>query len=490
MAVVATASAAFGATVDVADDGMLVVDGRRVFIVGLYATPDNPAGLRDAAVSGFNVVKAGRGSTTDLNRLWSVGLWGWATASSGLTRETPWPGTGSQTEGRAAVEDHPAFLLWEQPDEALWSCWWPALEWLRTVGPTRQVARLAALADSDVRRASLIARRQRADEAIRNGDLEAAEEIADSIWLELDGALPKETRSLRDAPACAVARAAELRRAYEALKDGDPCHPVWINHAPRNRRVDIEVFNQAADIVGCDIYPVPERAAGHSDLADQSMTAVGAYTRLMRAAAGGRPVFMVLQAFGWGDLEARHGVRSVQEKPAPSLDQMRFMTYDAIVRGARGVLFWGTRLYDRGSQLWADLCILGLELSEIQDVLAAPDGIPAPDVRLAASWTSEGDGVVVLPKVARGETWYIVVNENREPLEYGVCGIDEPDGTVYKVVGEDRSVLVHSGCLSLPIRGFGVHVLRRAQPKEPEREKSGANEGSMPQRLRASGGRR
>ena len=450
-----------GAEVGIDADGMLVVDGRRVFVVGLYGAPKDPGALRDAAVSGFNLVKTGAGNPLGLDRLWFRGLWGWAGLPVGPGPEAsgssalPWSGVSS------AVREHPALLLWEQPDEALWGCWWPALEWRRTTEPARQSERLAMLPGGDQRKQRLLANRLRADELFRGGDIEAAEVLADELWRELDGALPHEARSLRDAPACAAERAAELRERYGAVKGEDPCHPVWINHAPRNRQSEIEAFNLAADIVSCDIYPVPAGLAGHSDLADQSMTSVGAYTRLMKQAAGGRPVFMVIQAFAWGDLEQRNGVSAVHEKPAPTLEEMRFMTFDAIVHGARGVLYYGTRLSDRGSQVWGDLCLLGTELLALRDVLAAPDAGRAPEVRLGPTWTSDGAGIAVLAKDVNGEPWFVVVNENREPLTYSLCGLSRAAGVVVAEHEGGVVATVADGCALLRIGGYGAQILRQ-----------------------------
>ena len=49
------------------------------------------------------------------------------------------------------------------------------------------------------------------------------------------------------------------------------------------------------------------------------------------------------------------------------------MAYDAIVHGARGILYWGTAYTKRDGTLWGDLLKLVRELADLQRVLSAPD---------------------------------------------------------------------------------------------------------------------
>src|SRR5690606_26326563 len=127
-----------------------------------------------------------------------------------------------------------------------------------------------------------------------------------------------------------------MREGYSLLRTLDPKHPVWMNHAPRNQIAQLMAFNDAADIVGCDIYPVPFSADnGHSDIGLRTIASVGAYTDRMQESAPGKPVWMVLQGFGWSDIQPER--KEFMRRPEGH--ETRFMAYDAIVHGARGILY-------------------------------------------------------------------------------------------------------------------------------------------------------
>lgn len=111
--------------------------------------------------------------------------------------------------------------------------------------------------------------------------------------------------------------------AYRVLRDSDAAweqagHQVWVNHAPRGTlsKPDdfgyLRAFNAGADILSMDIYPVP-RGNGHSALTDQTLSSVGAYTDILYEQVAeererqAKPLWMVLQGFGWSDLDALAG---------------------------------------------------------------------------------------------------------------------------------------------------------------------------------------
>ncbi len=137
-------------------------------------------------------------------------------------------------------------------------------------------------------------------------------------------------------------RPAGLVRAYQKLKSLDPNHPMVIIQAPRSPVADLVPYRPAFDITGVDIYPVSYPPGLHSDIPNRDINVVGDLARKMREAAGGKPCWMTLQV-AWS------GVIPTVEKPEtvprfPSLTQERFMAYEAIVNGARGLIFFGGHL--------------------------------------------------------------------------------------------------------------------------------------------------
>ena len=137
-------------------------------------------------------------------------------------------------------------------------------------------------------------------------------------------------------------RPAGLIRAHQKIKSLDPQHPVVIIQAPRSPVSQLIPYRPAFDITGVDIYPVSYPPQVHSNLPNKDINVVGALARKMHQAAGTKPFWMTLQI-------AFSGVIPTTSKPStvprfPSLTQERFMAYEAIVNGARGLIFFGGHL--------------------------------------------------------------------------------------------------------------------------------------------------
>jgi hypothetical protein len=442
---------------------MLEVDGQRTFVLGLYENPDD-ARLDEAAAAGFNLIHASADAAA-VDRLWAKKVYAWlntgATIDLGADAETRKAELERLT---AEFSKRPGFLVWEVPDEALWNTWYSATQWRRGAEPREQNALIAEVQDADLA-SELRAMRDEAEVAYGRGEPAIGEQLADEIWKKLGKEPPNPELNLSNAPERQVRLAEGMLQGYQLLKSLDPNHPIWMNHAPRNSIEQLALFNHGADAVGCDIYPVPrERDNGHSDLSDQFLSCVGGYTRRMQEAAPGKPVWMVLQGFAWTDLRetADEQTRERLRKPRP--DESRFMAFDAIVNGARGILYWGTAYIDKDEPFWTELLSLVAELSALQPVLAAPDAALVIEITLAETWGSIDRGVRVLPKQVDDRVYFLVVNEWIEPLVYTLHGLESLEGTRYRDPATGQETIVQHGALTLPIRGFGVHVLEPLKP--------------------------
>ena len=136
--------------------------------------------------------------------------------------------------------------------------------------------------------------------------------------------------------------AAGLVRAYRRLKKLDPAHPMVVIQAPRGPVSDLVPYRPAFDITGADIYPVSYPPGVHADAPNREISVVGDVTRKMVDAAGGKPVWMTLQIAWSGVTPSRR--RPDRVPRFPNLQQERFMAYEAIVNGARGLAFFGGHL--------------------------------------------------------------------------------------------------------------------------------------------------
>ncbi len=127
-----------------------------------------------------------------------------------------------------------------------------------------------------------------------------------------------------------------LVRAYRVIKEVDPNHPVVIIHAPRGTPESLRRYNVTGDILGMDIYPIGYPPGTHSELTNKTISLVGDHTRIIMEAAGGKmPVWMVLQISWSGVLKPGKTLRF------PTFPEERFMTYEAIINGARGLIYFG-----------------------------------------------------------------------------------------------------------------------------------------------------
>jgi O-antigen ligase len=187
----------------------------------------------------------------------------------------------------------------------------------------------------------------------------------------------------------------ELRRAapgtvtYGVLGDG------WQRQAP--------LWRDALDVMGLDPYPIT-KPGGDNDLA-----MVGEWTRLGQdAVMRSRPVWTVLQYFpvtkaaGW-----------------PTRDELRTMSWMAIVEGAKGLFYWSFGARGLGwvkgtaerEQRWQDLVTVTKEIKALEPVLLAPD---APVVARESS----GGAIRMLGKrMPDGTRYLFAYNATSSPVQ-------------------------------------------------------------------------
>lgn len=151
-----------------------------------------------------------------------------------------------------------------------------------------------------------------------------------------------------DEPAHAHLPPAGCVAVYRHLKALDPDHPVAIIEAPRapgpspgtpDRPLTVAAivpYAAACDIHGIDIYPVsvPPGAHAGGPPVNTDISVVGDMTRIVVEATKRRAIWTTLQ-IAWSGVFPPHPV------VFPTLQQARFMAYDAIIAGARGLLFFG-----------------------------------------------------------------------------------------------------------------------------------------------------
>jgi hypothetical protein len=130
-----------------------------------------------------------------------------------------------------------------------------------------------------------------------------------------------------------------LRAAYDIIHQIDPNHPVWIVQAPRGSIETLRPYNETYDIGGIDIYPISYPPGVHSNDANKEISMVGDFAqRIAQTLEGKKPFWMTLQIAFSGTVKPGKTLRF------PTFHEQRFMTYQAIINGARGIVYFGGQL--------------------------------------------------------------------------------------------------------------------------------------------------
>ena len=141
--------------------------------------------------------------------------------------------------------------------------------------------------------------------------------------------------------------ATDLLPVYEYVKELDPDHPLVLIQAPVCRggvsltAEAIAAYTPALDITGVDIFPVSYPPGKHAARSNTEISVVGDVVSIIAQAAPGKPVWAAIQITWSGVLPPKNVPRF------PSLREERFMAYQAIIAGARGLNFFGGELLRR-----------------------------------------------------------------------------------------------------------------------------------------------
>jgi len=162
-----------------------------------------------------------------------------------------------------------------------------------------------------------------------------------------------------------------VQKRYRDILTLDPNHPSYLVHWDAGQ---LSQLIASGDALGMDPYPVP----------DIPITYVSQQTRkTVRMTANHRPAWMVIQAFSWEDYD-RPGRR-------PTAAEERNMAYQALVNGARGLIFYS--YFDivdhpHSAGLWPIVRAVAAQVRQLspallQSTLSLGVTMPAPLMTLA-----------------------------------------------------------------------------------------------------------
>jgi len=259
-----------------------------------------------------------------------------------------------------------------------------------------------------------------------------------------------------------------LEESYKIIKTQAPKHLVYTNQAPTNLVKTLRQYNAGTDVVACDIYPVnPGAKPGFAlfpdgmqgDLNNEHISQVGEYVDKMRQVTGpNRPLLMVLQAFAWEALEDEPGVKERREEKIqyPSYAQSRFMAFQSLIKGANGIVYWGSHTMPQPSQAWSDIKRVTREVTD----LAGPLSARTVALDIKADYHEMGhsvdDGVQTLAKEYDGRLYLFTCNADKNLCKATLSGLG--GWTSCTVLNEDRTLPVENGTITDTWRRFDVHV--------------------------------
>lgn len=131
-------------------------------------------------------------------------------------------------------------------------------------------------------------------------------------------------------------RSRRSRVYFQTVHELDPNYPIWITQAPRGTVEQLRPYSQFLDIGAVDLYPVAYPPGQHSGISNKGLSAVGDYTKIIEDATNHqKPVMMILQICWSGVTKPGKTLRF------PTLPDERYMTCEAIINGARGLVYFG-----------------------------------------------------------------------------------------------------------------------------------------------------
>ena len=222
-----------------------------------------------------------------------------------------------------------------------------------------------------------------------------------------------------------------LEATYRLVRETDPWHPVsMVFMAPF---LASKKYSNALDIVMADPYPVPNHSVElANDVASQ----------LKSEYNGKNPVWMVLQAFGGGEWWERE----------PTLQEMRSMTWQSIIRGATGIQYFvrqGQNYFPKSVAAWSECGRMAMEVAELTPwLLSDEETVPVE---------SSSKNIIVSSRMHDGQLIVMAVNKINEPLGVTIR-IRGKSSNKARVIFENRMVSVSGGEISDHIAPFGSQV--------------------------------
>ena len=258
----------------------------------------------------------------------------------------------------------------------------------------------------------------------------------------------------------------KLRRFYEIVHELDPSHPVWITQAPRGSAETLKPYNAVYDVGAIDIYPVSYPPGVHTNRPNKNLSMTGDFAQLIGevTSADRKPFWMVLQICFSGVAKPGATLRF------PTFSEQRYMSYQSIIAGARGLLYFGGNVpacwNDQDKALGWNWSFYGKVLKPVLDEFS-PAGplypaLIAPDSTIPVQ--VEGEGVEFRLREAGHQLFILAAKREGSTVKATFRGLPA-DATGGDLLYEaPRKVTVSSGAFTDWFGPNEVHAYRFIQP--------------------------
>lgn len=251
-----------------------------------------------------------------------------------------------------------------------------------------------------------------------------------------------------------------MREAVQLIRRLDKRKlPVWINEAADSDVRFARQYMPFIDITGCDYYAV--RKAG------TDLQSVGRLVDRWHAIGQGKPVWMVLQGFSW------HNVKQGRGRLYPHFKQTRFMVYDSIVHGAKGIFYWGSNTID-DPKFRESLYAMTSELQHLQPFLVTKKLAGVQANVIDDLFDLPGLGVRTALFKANDDFLLLLVNEDdHRHLGVDVQGLEPLNGRTLSLLYGDENLKVRDGRFVVRMQPYDVKLFSTNAPRYESSRSSG-----------------
>jgi hypothetical protein len=252
-----------------------------------------------------------------------------------------------------------------------------------------------------------------------------------------------------------------VARFYKVVKELDPRHPIWLVQAPRGTVESLKRYDPYYDIGGMDIYPIGYPPGTHSLLPNKSISMVGDYAEMVRAYMAPDKTFWMTLQIAWSGV-----IKPGKTLRFPTFPEERYMSYQAIIKGARGLVYFGgdlpTSLNERDRALgwnWTFYTrVLKPVLAELNPSSPLYPALTVQDSKLPVR--VEGDGVEFAVREAGDHVFVIAAKREGATVQAKFTGLPAAVKRGSVVYEDPRTVAPADGAFTDWFGPNEVHVYR------------------------------